>query len=143
MPSRIHSNNIQKISSGHSAAYVLTDADTFVNGTVSIETEDGVSVFDYANLALSTTLEMMNLKVVDVYTTLNEDSSSYGAMTLTCEVDGQTVSVRTVVLFDENNERITEEAYAGKTIDVKGIVDYFDGAYQIKVFNAKDIIIHE
>ena len=136
-------NNIQKISSGHSAAYVLTDADTFVNGTVSIEAEDGVSVFDYANLALSTTLEMKNLKVVDVYTTLNEDSSSYGAMTLTCEVDGQTVSVRTVVLFDENNERITEEAYAGKTIDVKGIVDYFDGAYQIKVFNAKDIIIHE
>ena len=136
-------NNIQKISSGHSAAYVLTDADTFVNGTVSIETEDGVSVFDYANLALSTTLEMKNLKVVDVYTTLNEDSSSYGAMTLTCEVDGQTVSVRTVVLFDENNEQITEEAYAGKTIDVKGIVDYFDGAYQIKVFNAKDIIIHE
>ena len=136
-------NNIQKISSGHSAAYVLTDADTFVNGTVSIETEDGVSVFAYANLALSTTLEMKNLKVVDVYTTLNEDSSSYGAMTLTCEVDGQTVSVRTVVLFDENNERITEEAYAGKTIDVKGIVDYFDGAYQIKVFNAKDIIIHE
>ena len=136
-------NNIQKISSGHSAAYVLTDADTFINGKVSIETEDGVSVFDYANLALSTTLEMKNLKVVDVYTTLNEDSSSYGAMTLTCEVDGLTVSVRTVVLFDENNERITEEAYAGKTIDVKGIVDYFDGAYQIKVFNAKDIIIHE
>ena len=136
-------NNIQKISSGHSAAYVLTDADTFVNGKVSIETEDGVSVFDYANLALSTTLEMKNLKVVDVYTTLNEDSSSYGAMTLTCEVDGLTVSVRTVVLFNENNERITEEAYAGKTIDVKGIVDYFDGAYQIKVFNAKDIIIHE
>ena len=136
-------NNIQKISDGHSAAFVLTDADTFVNGKVSIEGEDGVSTFDYANLALSTTLEMKNLKVVDVYTTLNEDSSSYGAMTLTCEVDGMTVSVRTVVLFDENNERITEEAYAGKTIDVKGIVDYFDGAYQIKVFNAKDIIIHE
>ncbi len=135
--------NIQKISSGHSGAYVLTDADTFVNGKVSVETEDGIATFDYANLALSTTLEMKNLKVVDVYTTLNEDSSSYGAMTLTCEVDGLTVSVRTVVLFDENNERITEEAYAGKTIDVKGIVDYFDGAYQIKVFTAKDIIIHE
>ena len=136
-------NNIQKISGGHSAAYVLTDAETFVNGKVSIESEDGISAFDYANLALSTTLEMKNLKVMDVYTTMNEDSSSYGAMTLTCEVDGLTVSVRTVVLFDENNERITEDAYAGKTIDVKGIVDYFDGAYQIKVFNAKDIIIHE
>lgn len=135
--------NIQKISSGHSAAYVLTDADTFVNGKVTVETEDGARTFDYANLALGTTVEMKNLKVVSVYTTLSEDSSSYGAMTLTCEVDGQTVSVRTAVLLDENNERITEEAYAGKTIDVKGIVDYFDGAYQIKVFSAKDIIIHE
>lgn len=135
--------NIQKISDGHSAAYVLTDADTFVNGKVTIESEEGISTFDYANLAMSTTLEMKDLKVVDVYTTVNEDSSSYGAMTLTCEVDGITVSVRTVVLFDENNERITEDAYQGKVIDVKGIVDYFDGAYQIKVFTAKDIIIHE
>ena len=135
--------NIQKISSGHSGAYVLTDADTFVNGRVELETGDGMVTFDYANLALGTTLEMKDLKVVDVYTTTNEDSSSYGAMTLTCEVDGVTVSVRTVVLYDENNERITEDAYAGRTIDVKGIVDYFDGAYQIKVFTAKDIIIHE
>ena len=135
--------NIQKISGGHSAAYVLTDADTFVNGKVELETGEGVVTFDYANLALGTTLEMKDLKVVDVYTTLNEDSSSYGAMTLTCEVDGVTVSVRTVVLYDENNERIAEDAYAGRTIDVKGIVDYFDGAYQIKVFTAKDIIIHE
>ena len=135
--------NIQKISGGHSAAYVLTDADTLVNGKVELETGEGIVTFDYANLALGTTLEMKDLKVVDVYTTLNEDSSSYGAMTLTCEVDGVTVSVRTVVLYDENNERITEDAYAGRTIDVKGIVDYFDGAYQIKVFTAKDIIIHE
>ena len=36
---------------------------------------------------------------------------------------------------------ITEEAYAGKTIDVKGIVDFYDGAYQIKVFSADNIII--
>ena len=28
-------------------------------------------------------------------------------------------------------------------IDVKGIVDYFSGTYQIKVFTAKDIIIIE
>ena len=133
--------NIQKISSGHSGAFLLTDADTFVNGKVELELEEGVSVFDYAQLALSTTLEMKNLKVVDAYTTMNEDSSSYGAMTLTCQVDGITVLVRTAVLYDENNERITQDAYLGRTIDVKGIVDYFDGTYQIKVFTAKDIII--
>ena len=135
--------NIQKISEGHSPAFVLTDPNTFVNGTVDLEMEDGVVTFDYANLTMSTSVEMKNLKVVDIYTTLNEDSSSYGAMTLTCEVDGVTVDVRTVVLYDENNERITEEAYMGKTIDVKGIVDYFSGTYQIKVFTAKDIIIIE
>ena len=135
--------NIQKISEGHSPAFVLTDPNTFVNGTVELEMEDGVVAFDYANLTMSTSVEMKNLKVVDIYTTLNEDSSSYGAMTLTCEVDGVTVDVRTVVLYDENNERITEEAYMGKTIDVKGIVDYFSGTYQIKVFTAKDIIIIE
>ena len=33
-------------------------------------------------------------------------------------------------------------AYEGKTIDVKGIVDYFGGDYQIKVFSRNDIIIH-
>lgn len=135
--------NIQKISEGHSPAFVLTDPNTFVNGKVELEMEDGVVAFDYANLTMSTSVEMKNLKVVDIYTTLNEESSSYGAMTLTCEVDGVTVDVRTVVLYDENNERITEDAYMGKTIDVKGIVDYFSGTYQIKVFTAKDIIIIE
>jgi DNA/RNA endonuclease YhcR with UshA esterase domain len=36
---------------------------------------------------------------------------------------------------------ITADAYEGKTIDVKGIVDYFSGDYQIKVFSASDIIV--
>ena len=30
-----------------------------------------------------------------------------------------------------------------KTIDVQGIVDYFSGSYQIKVFSQNDISIHE
>lgn len=34
-----------------------------------------------------------------------------------------------------------EETNPGKTIDVKGIVDFFDGNYQIKVFSANDITI--
>ena len=84
---------------------------------------------------------MQNLKVVDVYTTQNEESASKGAMTLTCEVDGKTISVRTNVLYDKNNQLITEDAYRGKTIDVKGIVDFFDGGYQIKVFSADHITV--
>ena len=30
-----------------------------------------------------------------------------------------------------------------KTIDVNGIVDYFGGDYQIKVFTTEDITVHE
>ena len=133
--------NIQKLSDGHSASYVLTDPDTFVNGTVAVETEEGTVNADYAAMVMNTSVEMRNLKVVDVYTTDDEASSSYGAMTLTCEADGVTVTVRTAVLKDADGNVITEDAFLGKTIDVKGIVDYFDGDYQIKVFSAKNITI--
>lgn len=135
-------DNIQKLSGGHSPAYVLTEADTFVNGLVDVETEEETFQRPYAQLALATSVEMKDLTVTDIYTTTTEDSSSKGAMTLTCEKDGVTVSVRTAVLRDENGAIITAEQYEGKTIDVKGIVDYFDGGYQIKVFTANNIIIH-
>ncbi len=135
-------DNIQKLSEGHKPAYVLTDADRFVNGTVDVTVDDQVTNLPYDQLAMSTSIQMKNLVVKEVYTTDNEDSSSNGAMTLTCEVDGITVTVRTVVLLDENGKLITADAYLGKTIDVKGIVDYFSGEYQIKVFSAKNIIVH-
>ncbi len=140
-------NNVQKLSDGHKPAYVLTEADTFVNKAVEVEIvsaegEEVIKTFPYAELAMSTSIAMENLKVKEVYTTTNEESSSKGAMTLTCEAeDGTVVTVRTLVLTDENNKMITADAYEGKTIDVRGIVDYFDGEYQIKVFVAEDITI--
>ena len=135
-------NNIQKISEGHSPAYVPTDADTFMNSTVSIELEEGSEKFPYAELAMNTSIEMKGLTVESVYTTDNEDSASNGAMTLTCVSDGVTVLVRTTVLYDENKTLITADAYEGKTIDVRGIVDYYDGTYQIKVFSANGITVN-
>lgn len=135
-------NNIQKLSEGHTPAYVLTDPARFAKGTVDVVVDDTVTTLPYAKLAMSTSLEMKNLYVKEVYTTNKEDSSSKGAMTLTCEVDGVTISVRTVVLIDDDGNLITAEAYEGKIIDVRGIVDYFDGAYQIKVFTEKDITVH-
>ena len=134
--------NIQKLSEGNDPAYVLTSADTFNNGTVTIIGEEGEQVFGYNALAMSTSIEMQNLKVVDVYTTKNEDSASKGAMTRTCKVGNQYISVRTVVLYDENGDLVTESAYMGKTIDVKGIVDFFSDSYQIKVYSANNIIVH-
>ena len=135
--------NIQMLSQGHSPAYTLTDADTFMNGQVEILGEEELLCFTYAALAMGTSVEMQGLRVVDAYTTTDEESSSKGAITLTCEVNGVTVTVRTAVLRDADGNLITQDAYLGKTIDVKGIVDLFDGTYQIKVFVPENINIME
>lgn len=134
--------NIQLISKNNPPAYVLTDANTFKNATVEIEREEDKLTLPYAEAAMNTSIEMKNLTVKSIYTTTKEDSSSKGAMTLTCEVDGITVDVRTVVLLDESGNIVTESAYAGKNINVRGIVDCYEGSYQIKVFSTSDITIN-
>ena len=135
--------NIQKLEEGCSPAWMLTDPATFASGEVTLQLEDSAITMPYAQLVLGTSVEMKNLKVLDAYTTEKEGSSSDGAMTLYCEADGVPVTVRTIVLLDAEGKRITAEHYLGKTIDVKGIVDLFDGDYQIKVFTANNITINE
>ena len=60
-------------------------------------------------------------------------------MTLTCESNGQTVTVRTIVLRDSQGNLATEDMLVGKTIDVMGVVDCFEGEYQIKVLSTGGI----
>lgn len=136
-------NNLKLISTGHSPSFRLVDGATYTSD-VTVDIEDvGSKTVKYAALALDTTIEMKNLKVTDCYTTTKEDSTSKGAITLTCETpDGKTVQVRTIVLYDDNNALVTEDYFMGKTIDVKGIVTYFSGDYQIKLFSVKDVVIH-
>lgn len=133
--------NIQKLSEGHFASFRITDPETFVNGQVTVAGEEGEIVLPYAEAVMGTSVEMRDLKVVDIYTTENEDSSSFGAMTLICEAGGVTVTIRTAVFKDEAGNLMTADAYLGKTIHVKGFVDLFDGQYQIKVFTPKYITI--
>lgn len=134
-------NNVQKLSSGHSPAYTSIAPDTFM-ALVNVENGDSTIEAPWAQMALGTSVEMTGLQVVDVYTTDNADSSSNGAMTLTCDGNGTTIIVRTAALLDENGQQITANAYLGKTIDVRGIVDLYDGEYQIKVFSANHITIN-
>ena len=135
--------NIQKLSEGHSPSWVVIDPDTFVNGEVVLQLDDADITMPYAQLALGTSVEMKGLHVLDIHTTDNEGSSSNGAMTLSCESNDIPITVRTTLLLDETGNRITADSYLGKTIDVKGIVDLFDGTYQIKVFTANNITINE
>ncbi len=140
--------NIKLISKGHSAAYRFVDADTFVNGKRDIlivnpdSGEEKPQTLAFAQLAMGTTVSMNGLFVESAYTTEKEGSSSNGAMTLNCTANGIPVAVRTSVLRNADGEIITEDAYIGKTIDVKGVVDYFDGNYQIKVFTEDQIIVN-
>lgn len=132
--------NIQKISDGNEPAFVTISADKFVNGKVILDGDD--REYSFAELAQSTTVSINNLTVKDIYTTTSDDSSSKGAMTLTCKADGVTVYVRTAVLIGSDGKIVTQEAYAGKNINVRGVVDYYDGKYQIKVLSLGDITVN-
>jgi endonuclease YncB( thermonuclease family)/DNA/RNA endonuclease YhcR with UshA esterase domain len=134
-------NNTQKLSEGHSAAYLLTSADRFKNGKVDVIMGDEKKTFDYAELALGSSIKLENLKVKSMYTTDDENSGSRGAISITCEVDGVTIVIRTAVLYDNDNKIITESYFEGKTIDVKGFVDCFNGQYQVKLLSIKDVDI--
>ena len=142
-------NNIQLISSGHEGSYREVAPIDFARKELEIDKMESLEDeeptpqrFEFAKMALGTSLSMKNLKVIDTHTTTNEDSASKGAFTLTCQAaDGTSVSVRTIVLRDKNGDVITADTYMGKTIDVRGIVDCFQGTYQLKVFTPEDLVI--
>ena len=140
-------NNLQLLSENKSAAYTLVEANDFVNGKVTVETETEDSIvsteYNLSELMLSASISMENLVITNIYTT-NNGGSSDGAMTFTCKAsDGTIVDVRTIPLYDSNKKLLTKADFAGKTISVKGVVDYFSGEYQIKVFKVSDITIVE
>ena len=83
-----------------------------------------------------------NLTVKSIYTTESDSDTSDGAMTLTCtDALGNTIYVRTIVLRDASGNKITEDYFRNKIIDVNGYVDYFNGKYQIKVFSIDDVMV--
>ena len=139
--------NTAKLDSGHTPAFKETTAADFV-GSKTIMVGEEEKTFKYADLAMSTSISMKDLVVTDIYTTTNETSSDKGAMTLTCRVGDVTISVRTEVLKDADKNLVTADYFRDRTIDVKGIVDYYDfentgnGTYQIRVYTLADITVH-
>lgn len=137
--------NIQLLSQNNEVPYTETTAEKFLGKTTVTyfdeAGEEKSKQCDYAGVSIHTSISMKNLKVVSAYTTDN-DGNNDGALTLTCTVDGKTVTIRTAVLLNPDFSVITKDKYLGKTIDVVGIIDSYNGEYQIKVFDAKDITIH-
>ena len=137
-------DNLQLIEENVDVVHTLTSAETFLGKksvtTTNDEGEEIIESHDYGALAIHTAIAMENLVVERAYTT-NNDGNNDGAMTLTCKQGNKTVIIRTIKLYHEDNSLMTQDELVGKTIDVKGIVDYYSGDYQIKVFDIKDITI--
>jgi DNA/RNA endonuclease YhcR with UshA esterase domain len=41
----------------------------------------------------------------------------------------------------KDGQKVTESYFQGKTIDVKGLVGYYDGSYQIKLLSLDDVVV--
>ena len=134
--------NTTVISEGGEVAFrECTPAEFYSNVTIE-DAEGNKETVAFTKLAVSTSISMKNLVVKSVYVTSYSDE-----MTLTCELDGQIIEVRTA-FSEEKLPESAEEYFVGQTIDVRGIIDYFDlndtgnGKYQIRVYPLSDITIH-
>lgn len=145
--------NIQKISDGHTAAYPEVSAKDLLTKKVEIDVtvvdEDGNETvenksYDYGFITMHGSAALKDLVIKSIYTTQNEDSANFGALSITCEArDGTEIVLRTIVLKDADGKTITADAFPiGSVIDAKGVVDVYNGVYQLKVFSASDITIH-
>lgn len=117
-------------------SYTLTWSEEGEDGTLVEKTHTA----PFLELAHYTHVSMKGLYVSRAYTT-NNGGDNTGAITLTCTLNGKTITVRTAVLY-EGNELVTQDRFVGKTIDVSGIIDMYEEDYQIKVFDVKDIVVH-
>ncbi len=137
-------DNVQCLEVGVGGYFTEIDIEKF-NSQVTIvpDVDDAVPMtFDFAELALATTVTMKNLYVYDVYTTKSTTDSN-GAMTLYCrDQDDNTIEIRTEVLKNPDMTIVTADQLEGKLIDIRGIVDQYNGSYQIRVFSLGAITIH-
>ena len=118
---------------GHTAAYPVVTAEEFL-GDKTVTVGGVTKTYKYGELALNTSIRMEGLEVTRVYTTSNGGSND-GAMTLTCKSGDKTITVRTAVLLDENGNLVKEDYFKNKTINVNGIIEEYNGSYQIKLLD--------
>ena len=131
-------SNFTLISSGHEPAYTLVSPTDFFNKKISMVVsvvEDGEEIekaktFTYAELALDTSISMNNLEVTST------KANAKGEVTLTCVKDGIQIKI-----FLGKLEGVTEQTYAYKVINVRGLVDKYYENYQIRVLTTNDITV--
>ena len=144
------------ISKGHTSSYNEITVDKIMNGTIELDTYKTVTdengevvdeilvkeIFDYGELAHYSTATIKNLTVKSVYMTSNGGDSD-GALTITCQSEeGITFQIRFAekLTKDDGSDVVKADFPAGTVISAKGVIDSYNGTYQLKVFSYKDIV---
>lgn len=133
--------NIRLLEKGVSVEPRVIEMEELNRREVEVIVEDEVKSLPYREALLGTVVKIDGIHVDDVYVTTKEDSSSFGAMTLTCSKDGEAITIRTLPFY-EGGELMTERDFLGFVIDVIGVVDTYEGSVQIRVFNIDDITVY-
>ncbi len=111
---------------------IITGND-FSNTTKS----DDYAGTSYMDALTSSYCQMNDVTCTSAYTT--QDGTSAGALSLTCtDSSGKTFTIRTSILYNSDGSKVTSDAFVGKTFDAKGVVDYYNGSYQLRVASYKN-----
>ena len=93
------------------------------------------------NVKLFNVVKLTNVVVTSTYTT-----ESSGAITIKGKINGKDVNIRTLVLYDrtgkyevDSTKRVLASNFENQTIDVVGVVDIFEGNYQVILLSMDDV----
>ena len=131
--------NIQKLSEGHAPSWKETTPEEF-NSVVTVDTENGPETYAYGYLTLGTSVEMKELRVVAQG---KEDEATHW---LECNT-GTPDEMEIYLPFTAEEAEAWYDALQGKTIDVRGIVSFYDlgqgfNRYCIRVYTLDGLTIH-
>ena len=133
--------NIRLLEKGVERLPRVVTPENLKKGGVEVRVEDDIVPLTLSDALLGTLVEIRGISVDEVYVTTKEESSSFGAMTMTCTKDGESIQIRTLPLY-EDGELLTERDFLGFVIDVTGVLDTYEGKSQIRVFSIDDITVY-
>ena len=133
--------NIRLLEKGVEILPRVVTPENLNKGVVEVIVEDDIVPLTLSDALLGTLVEIRGISVDEVYVITKEESSSFGAMTMTCTKDGESIQIRTLPLY-EDGELLTERDFLGFVIDVTGVLDTYEGKSQIRVFSIDDITVY-
>lgn len=134
-------SNIKLIKTGVEPGNPLFTVDSLLNGKVTLVVNEETGekkVMKNCEAMMSTSVKIEGLYVKS---TRVSDTGTNKYMILTCEQDGKTITIKSEVFYNEDGS-INYNIFKEQTIDVLGIVDYYSGSYQLRIFSEDDVRIH-